>query len=450
MGVFHHELDLLREVADGLEAYLSAHDDWPEFEATGVATEQLKDSQQFQALLRARDAIEQLSGAAAEALPGLDPTEQLQPAEPPPSPNDLTRIRRITRADAETLNGLGVVAWQQIADWSADDVARADGAFSGVGRPLREVWIEQAAHLVLTTEVPVEPHVAPVAAVVPTPSCNHEPDNKVAPPPAEPIVELSMIKGLSAADAETLAVMGYTTTADVASWTADDVARLRNDPRSNAAVTPFRAAWCEQAALLAAGVPTAFAKHVAQSFDTSVVSPPTDKEWEARLVDAIAPPTRLQDRFGAFLAPIPATEVGDEDAAVEPKDEAQPALADMATTKPEEAVTVASQPVTPSDVPKIVPPPIPTVLHDVETADAEPASLLTKATVPPSRAPLDDRIAELQREVAELRSLSTFAADEPRGREEAEEAPNLTSPPSADIIGFPPYTLQPPLLPEPS
>jgi len=61
--------------------------------------------------------------------------------------DDLTQIRGITRADAKTLNGLGVYRFAQIAGWRRDDVDRAKAALDDGTRITQQTWIEQAALL---------------------------------------------------------------------------------------------------------------------------------------------------------------------------------------------------------------------------------------------------------------------------------------------------------------
>lgn len=64
-------------------------------------------------------------------------------------PDDLTRIRGISKAIAEQLRGLGVTTWDEIANWRRDDVRTLSAAL-GIDRQIsRQNWIEQAAVLCL-------------------------------------------------------------------------------------------------------------------------------------------------------------------------------------------------------------------------------------------------------------------------------------------------------------
>jgi predicted flap endonuclease-1-like 5' DNA nuclease len=62
--------------------------------------------------------------------------------------DDLTRIKGLGPRLADTLHGLGVTRFEQIAGWSEADIDRIDhqlGRFSG--RIRRDSWVEQAGYL---------------------------------------------------------------------------------------------------------------------------------------------------------------------------------------------------------------------------------------------------------------------------------------------------------------
>jgi predicted flap endonuclease-1-like 5' DNA nuclease len=61
-----------------------------------------------------------------------------------PAAQDLTRIRAIDEELQKALNGLGVMRYQQIADWKPAEVARIGEALKLPGRIEQENWIEQA------------------------------------------------------------------------------------------------------------------------------------------------------------------------------------------------------------------------------------------------------------------------------------------------------------------
>jgi predicted flap endonuclease-1-like 5' DNA nuclease len=66
---------------------------------------------------------------------------------PPPSaraPDDLKRIRGIGVLLERKLNAMGVTSYEQIANWTADDVGTVNNKLEFKGRIERENWIEQA------------------------------------------------------------------------------------------------------------------------------------------------------------------------------------------------------------------------------------------------------------------------------------------------------------------
>ena len=65
----------------------------------------------------------------------------------PPSaraPDDLKRIRGIGVLLERKLNAMGVATYEQIANWTADDVGAVNNKLEFKGRIERENWIEQA------------------------------------------------------------------------------------------------------------------------------------------------------------------------------------------------------------------------------------------------------------------------------------------------------------------
>lgn len=59
-------------------------------------------------------------------------------------PDDLKQIRGIGEKIEKTLNELGIFTFEQIANWSNENVAWVDEYLSFKGRIQREEWIEQA------------------------------------------------------------------------------------------------------------------------------------------------------------------------------------------------------------------------------------------------------------------------------------------------------------------
>jgi ribosomal protein S13 len=61
--------------------------------------------------------------------------------------DDLTRIKGVGPVIARKLNALGITTYRQIADFSAEDMARVDEVLDFKGRIEREGWIRQARQL---------------------------------------------------------------------------------------------------------------------------------------------------------------------------------------------------------------------------------------------------------------------------------------------------------------
>jgi len=78
---------------------------------------------------------------------------------PKGEPDDLTRIKGINADLAGRLNGLGVIKFDQIANFSDDDLANVDETLSLDGRIEKDDWLSQAQQLVAefaAAEVPAE------------------------------------------------------------------------------------------------------------------------------------------------------------------------------------------------------------------------------------------------------------------------------------------------------
>lgn len=65
-------------------------------------------------------------------------------AAPSAAPDDLKRIRGIGLLIERKLNAMGVSTYEQIANWTADDVSTVNAKLEFKGRIERENWIEQA------------------------------------------------------------------------------------------------------------------------------------------------------------------------------------------------------------------------------------------------------------------------------------------------------------------
>ena len=58
--------------------------------------------------------------------------------------DDLKRIRGVGVLVEKKLNAMGITTYQQVANWSADEVSRLNSTLDFRGRIERENWIEQA------------------------------------------------------------------------------------------------------------------------------------------------------------------------------------------------------------------------------------------------------------------------------------------------------------------
>jgi large subunit ribosomal protein L19 len=67
--------------------------------------------------------------------------------KPKGAPDDLTQIKSIAPELAERLAGLGVIKFEQIANFSDDDIANVDEALSLEGRLEKDDWVGQARGL---------------------------------------------------------------------------------------------------------------------------------------------------------------------------------------------------------------------------------------------------------------------------------------------------------------
>ena len=78
---------------------------------------------------------------------------------PKGEPDDLTKIKGVSAEMAGRLNGLGVIKYDQIANFSDDDIANVDETLALDGRIEKDDWVSQAQQLVAeaaAAEVPAE------------------------------------------------------------------------------------------------------------------------------------------------------------------------------------------------------------------------------------------------------------------------------------------------------
>lgn len=221
--------------------------------------------------------------------PSADDTAKVDPAD------DLTMIRGIDRALAARLHGLGVHTFDDIARWTAAEVRDMSARLDAAGRISRQNWIEQAALLAMRlrgriagapagratpvspsldrTPQPASPTASPaavsrlsrpvgelVAKAARDIFARARRPSAPAVPPDPPADDLTRIRGILPETASALADAGVRRFADIAAWSAADVARVRLALGSGAAIS--RDQWIEQSALLATGAMT---HHVRQA-----------------------------------------------------------------------------------------------------------------------------------------------------------------------------------------
>jgi large subunit ribosomal protein L19 len=79
--------------------------------------------------------------------------------KPKGAPDDLLQIKSITPELAERLAGIGVIKFEQIANFSDDDIANVDETLALEGRIEKDDWVGQAQRLLAeatAAEVPAE------------------------------------------------------------------------------------------------------------------------------------------------------------------------------------------------------------------------------------------------------------------------------------------------------
>lgn len=226
-----------------------------------------------------------MSGVAADVRIG---------AMPPADREDLTSIRGIDAATARLLNERGVWRYRDIAAWTSRDVDTFN-ALTSRGRVQTEGWIEQAAVLASGAEtdyarrrrkgeaatatpapaptpapalapavVTAAPAVAAPAAaaiapaVVAAVASVAAPAKAPAPAAAATADDLTFIRGIDSTTAKLLHSQGIRGFSDIARWTKTDVEAANRVFAANGRVE--REGWIEQAAVLAAGGMTEYAR----------------------------------------------------------------------------------------------------------------------------------------------------------------------------------------------
>jgi predicted flap endonuclease-1-like 5' DNA nuclease len=98
---------------------------------------------------RLTDALKEQESKSADTHHDLDTlrsvrSDALLSGDAPDEFNDLKRIRGIGVLIEKRLNALGITSYDQIANWTADDIERISHTLDFKGRIERENWVEQA------------------------------------------------------------------------------------------------------------------------------------------------------------------------------------------------------------------------------------------------------------------------------------------------------------------
>ncbi len=73
--------------------------------------------------------------------------------KPKGEPDDLTQIKGVGEELVQRLEEIGVIKFEQIANWTDEDIANVDEVLSFKGRIEREDWVEQAKSLIAEVSV---------------------------------------------------------------------------------------------------------------------------------------------------------------------------------------------------------------------------------------------------------------------------------------------------------
>ncbi|MEO1719908.1 MAG: hypothetical protein AAFR23_06715, partial [Pseudomonadota bacterium] len=230
MDAFHHEADLLREVADGLHERLKAHADWSIYQRTGMPTERLARDHRFAAWLNTTAALADLDGlkVVPDAGSGASSDEQRDyDHDTRPAVSDSAMIpiaaapRRALGAQVAEVTVVHKRAALDLAGASANRAARRADAPAGF-----------------------EPAETDAKQTDPE-------DNGARPQVAD---TLTRIRRISPLDEAKLRAAGVFRFYQIAGWTADDVRRIVEliDPERSGVSRVAREAWIEQAAALVA------------------------------------------------------------------------------------------------------------------------------------------------------------------------------------------------------
>ncbi|MBL8564876.1 MAG: hypothetical protein JNM89_04095 [Hyphomicrobiaceae bacterium] len=186
---------------------------------------------------------------------------------PPADRQDLTLLRGIDIGTAKLLNDRGIWHFRDIARWKEAEVEAFNRSLGSPGRVERENWIEQAAVLAAggftdyarrrlkgenAASIPAVPPAPAAAAPAPAPA------PAAAKPPAPARQDLTLIRGIDETTAAMLESQGIRGYADIAKWKEADVAAANRVIGKAGRVE--KEGWIEQAAVLAAGAMTEYAR----------------------------------------------------------------------------------------------------------------------------------------------------------------------------------------------
>lgn len=229
-------------------------------------------------------------------------TLPVQPAAQTGGSDDLTRIRGIDAEMRQKLNALGVSRFAEIAAWRREDVRRISEALGFRGRIEQENWIEQAQILATGTETAFSRNRSGAG-----PLARPSPDQGERKPPSAPTPQVVTASAASSATSVTppkkpsglgrdnlqrirritediervLNGQGIFRYDQIARWSASDVARFDLLLGKKGRISSEN--WIEQAALLAGGGETAYAR----DFSRHQASAPPPRLRPAHLLDAI-------------------------------------------------------------------------------------------------------------------------------------------------------------------
>jgi len=365
------------------------------------------------------EAIAILREAAAHEAARSPGRDELPRPPPPEVAAAITRAQRSGIADRMVLLQPVPDAFRtklkvkDVAAPDGDDPTRIRGIDAATAIVSAPVVAQPAAP---TPEVsprdatPVAAQPPPIAASAPVPAAG------VAAPAVRPDPDRrDLIRGIDAMIARRLEVAGIVRFADIAGWTASDLAHWRGE--LGAAFAPAREGWIEQAAVLAVGRDTAHARKVRGGLVPELAAVPGAHLGLARdlLSDAATPLARsVTEAVGAPVAtPGPSAS---EPGPIDPVERLDPA--------PVLAGSVAATLTTP----------------ELRAIEEEPPEIAAEPAPPPLAPPtppplprketMSERLARLERELAVLDGMH--------------DTDRLTRP---SVPGAAPAALRPPPLP---